>query len=66
MLPKHMADLHLDQATSMKRTQSEDRDAQNGQWAISASTDYLNKRSKDFMVKKRNISIIHVQQTFSF
>ena len=74
------------QATSMKRTQSEDREvgnqvqffsflsqsspptfpqryisfinsllcqAQNGQRAISASTDYLNKKSKDFMVRRR-------------
>merc|ERR1719270_795332 len=31
------------EATSMKRTQSEDREAQIGQRAISASTDYLNK-----------------------
>ena len=29
MLPKHMADLYLDQATSMKRTQSEDREVGN-------------------------------------
>jgi len=41
----------------MKRTQSEDREAQNGQWAISASTDYLNKRSKDFMVRSNPLGL---------
>jgi len=41
----------------MKRTQSEDREAQNGQWAISSSTDYLNKRSKDFMVRNNPLGL---------
>jgi len=41
----------------MQRTQSEDREAQNGQWAISSSTDYLNKRSKDFMVRNNPLGL---------
>jgi len=41
----------------MKRTQSEDREAQNGQRAISASTDYLNKKSKDFMVRNNPLGL---------
>merc|ERR1719430_1118110 len=45
------------EATSMKRTQSEDREAQNGQRAISASTDYLNKKSKDFMVRNNPLGL---------